>query len=339
MLDPAASTTDYPRTVRTRFTELVGCEAPIQLAAMGGGIGTPRLAYAVAAAGGLGMVGASGFDRKTLVEAFDTRETRPAPEQHVGAGFLIPFVDRDIVAAVAPLVQVIEFFYGDPDPVLVQLGSSGGALVSWQVGSAAEALAAAGAGCDFVIAQGVEAGGHVRGTIGVLMLLDEVLAAVDLPVLAAGGVATARGLAAALAAGADGVRVGTRFLLAEESSAHPDYRASVIAANAGDTVVTDAFNVNWPDAPHRVLRSSLDAAANRTGDVSGASYPGGEAIPLFAPSPPSDKIGGPIEALAHYAGESVSAATDVLPAADILRQLAGGAEALLRHRTRDLGLA
>lgn len=325
--------------MRTRFTELAGCEVPIQLAAMGGGIGTPRLAYAVAAAGALGMVGASDFDRAALVEAFVGGTSRPPPGQHVGAGFLVPFVDRGAVAAVAPLVKVIELFYGDPDRALVRLGHDGGALVCWQVGSAEEARAAAGAGCDFVIAQGIEAGGHVRGKIGVLMLLDEVLGAVDVPVLAAGGVATARGMAAALAAGADGIRAGTRFLLAEESSAHPDYRSAVIAANASDTVLTGAFNVHWPDAPHRVLRASLDAASDRRGGASGASYPDDGAIPLFAPSPPSDKIAGPVDALAHYAGESVSAATEVLPAAEIVRQIADGAETLLRDRTRDLGIA
>jgi NAD(P)H-dependent flavin oxidoreductase YrpB (nitropropane dioxygenase family) len=303
---------------------------------MGGGIGTPRLAYAVAAAGGLGMVGASDFDRAALVEAFGTGGAH-GPGQRVGAGFLVPFLDRGTVAAVAPLVRVIEFFYGDPDPALVRLGHEGGALVSWQVGSAEEARAAAGAGCDFLIAQGVEAGGHLRGKTGLLMLLDAVLGAVQVPVLAAGGVATARGMAAALAAGADGVRVGTRFLLAQESAAHPGYRAALIAASAADTVVTSAFQVYWPDAPHRVLRASLEAAASRSGEASGASYPGGGAIPLFAPSPPSDTTGGAIDALAHYAGESVGAATEVLPAAVIVRQIADGAETLLRNRMRDLG--
>ena len=329
---------EYPLVVRTRFTDMVGCEVPLQLAAMGGGIGTPRLAYAVAAAGGLGMVGASDFDAATLVEAFSAPMTRPGHERQVGAGFLIPFVDLGSVEAVAPLVRVVEFFYGDPDPELVRLGSSGGALVSWQVGSAEEARAAADAGCDFVIAQGVEAGGHVRGQVGVLTLLDEVLAAVDMPVLAAGGVATGRGMAAALAAGADGVRVGTRFLLAQESAAHPDYRAAIMAAHARDTVLTDAFQVYWPDAPHRVLRSSLDAASSRGGDLSGASFPNGAPIPLFAPTPPSDSIKGPIGALAHYAGESVSAATEIVPAADIVHQIADGCEALLRTRIRELGV-
>ncbi len=323
--------------MQTRFTELIGCRVPIQLAVLGG-IGTPQLAYAVAAAGGLGMVGATDLGREAIVAAFDTSATPPAREQHVGIGFLIPFVDRDTVAAVAPLVQVIEFFYGDPDPALVELACSRGAKVSWQVGSAEEAAAAADAGCDFVIAQGVEAGGHVRGTVGVLTLLDEVLNAVDLPVLAAGGVATPRGMAAALAAGADGVRVGTRFLLAEEASTHPDYRSAIIAAKAGDTVLTEAFKVYWPDAPHRVLRSSLDAASNTSGSSSGATSPSGRAIPLFAVSPPSDLVSGPIAALPHYAGESVGAATAILPAADIISQLAEGAEAQLRDRIRDLRL-
>jgi NAD(P)H-dependent flavin oxidoreductase YrpB (nitropropane dioxygenase family) len=317
---------------------MVGCDVPLQLAAMGGGIGTPRLAYAVAEAGGLGMVGASDFDAATLVEAFSSPMTPSSHHGQVGAGFLIPFLDRGSVEAVASLVRVVEFFYGDPDAELVHLGSSGGALVSWQVGSAEEARAAADAGCDFVIAQGIEAGGHVRGQVGVLTLLDEVLAAVDLPVLAAGGVATARGMAAALAAGADGVRVGTRFLLAQESAAHPDYRAAIIAAHARDTVLTDAFQVYWPDAPHRVLRSSLDAASSRSGDLSGASFADGAPIPLFAPTPPSDSIGGPIGALAHYAGESVTAATEVLPAADILHQITDNCVALLSSRMRQLGV-
>jgi NAD(P)H-dependent flavin oxidoreductase YrpB (nitropropane dioxygenase family) len=306
---------------------------------MGGGIGSPALAFAVASAGALGMVGASDFDRATLIGALEGRgRGRGGAGEQVGAGFLMPFLDRDTVAAVAPLVRVVEFFYGDPDPALVGMGHDGGALVSWQVGSAEEARAAAGAGCDFVIAQGIEAGGHLRGRIGVLMLLDEVLAAVPVPVLAAGGVATARGMAAALAAGADGVRIGTRLLLAEESSAHPDYRAAVIAATASDTVVTDAFRVYWPDAPHRVLRTSLEAAARRGDELSGASFPDGGPIPLFAPTPPSDTTGGTVDALAHYAGESVGAATKVLPAAQIVREIADGAETLLRHRLHQLSL-
>jgi NAD(P)H-dependent flavin oxidoreductase YrpB (nitropropane dioxygenase family) len=101
----------------------------------------------------------------------------------------------------------------------------------------------------------------VRGTIGLLSLLCEVLEAVpEVPVLAAGGIGTSRALAAALAAGADGVRVRTRFLGSEEADIHPIYTDALIAAGARDSIYTTAFNVGWPEAPHRVSRSAIDAA-------------------------------------------------------------------------------
>src|SRR4029079_17846263 len=116
------------------------------------------------------------------------------------------------VEVAAAKARVVEFFYGDPDASLVRLAHRGGALVRWQIGSCEEARAAVAAGCDFIVAQGVEAGGHVRGRIGLLPLLDEVLTVAPVPVVAAGGIGTARGMAAALAAGAAAVRVGTRFV-------------------------------------------------------------------------------------------------------------------------------
>lgn len=149
----------------------------------------------------------------------------------------------------ASRAQVVEIFYGDPDAVLVRTVHDSGALASWQVSSAAEAWAAVEAGCDFVVAQGTEAGGHVRGRLGLLALLPEVLGAVEVPVLAAGGVGTARGVAAALAAGADGVRVGTRFVAATESGAHPEYVAALLEASSEDTVLTETFWVQWSGAP------------------------------------------------------------------------------------------
>ena len=117
----------------------------------------------------------------------------------VGVNFLMPFLDHDAVAAAATRARVVEFFYGEPDAALVNTVHRGGALACWQVGSVAEAVAAARAGCDLVVAQGTEAGGHVRGRTGLLPLLGAVLDAVDVPVVAAGGIGTARAMAAALA--------------------------------------------------------------------------------------------------------------------------------------------
>ena len=176
----------------TRFTELVGCSVPIQQAGMGRGIATPGLAAAVANAGGLGMVSVYGDDYTPTVVAQVLDSARTQTAGAIGANFIIagvdPAVAREWAAAAAPRVRVVEFFWADPDPVLVNIVHAAGALACWQVGSREEALAAADAGCDFIIAQCIEAGGHVRGRIGALALLDQVLDAVDVPVLAGGGI-------------------------------------------------------------------------------------------------------------------------------------------------------
>jgi hypothetical protein len=131
-----------------------------------------------------------------------------------------------------------------------------------------------------------------------------VLEAVEIPVLAAGGIGTARAMAATLAAGAAGVRVGTRLVAAKESGAHPAYIDALIAAAADDTVVTETFSTDWPNAPHRVLRSSIEAAtANHTEPVGYAED--GWAIPRLHPALPERGTTGHIEAMALYAGESV----------------------------------
>ncbi len=156
--------------------------------------------------------------------------------------FLTSDIDATAVVHAASRVPIVDFFWCDPRPDLVDLAHKRGALVNWQVGSAEEARAAVRAGADIVSAQGVEAGDHCRGDTALLPLLCEVLDAIDVPVLAAGGIADARGVAAALAAGASGVRMGTRFIATEESGAHPDYVAAILAAGANSTRITDSFN-------------------------------------------------------------------------------------------------
>ncbi len=168
-----------------------------------------------------------------------------------------------------------------------------------------------------------------------LALLNEVLEVVGAPVLAAGGIGTGRNMAAALAAGAEGVRVGTRFVAAEESGAHPQYVQSLIGAEAKDTVYTDVFSGLWPNAPHRVLRSSVEAAQGFQGEVvakgldadTGEHYP----IPRFASITPRQTTTGAIEAMPHWAGESVDGVKRAQPAAEIVHELADEAERLLRR--------
>ena len=305
----------------TRFTELVGCRLPLQQAGMGG-ITTVDLGVAVSEAGGLGMVGAGGLPADDVRSRLDEAISRTSAP--VGVNFLMPFVDAAAVEEAGRRARVVEFFYGAPDSALVDTAKANGALACWQVGSADEARQAQDAGCDLIVAQGVEAGGHVRGTTGLLPLLDAVLAATpDLPVVAAGGIGTARAVKAVLAAGADAARVGTRFVAAEEADTHPDYAQALVEAGPDDTVLTTAFSVMWPDAPHRVLRSCVEAAEAFDGDIVGEVEMGEArmALPRFAVPCPGRGATGSINAMALYAGQSVGAVTKTQPAAEIVREL------------------
>jgi NAD(P)H-dependent flavin oxidoreductase YrpB (nitropropane dioxygenase family) len=313
-------------TIATAFTGLVGCEVPVQQAGMAAA-STPELAAAVSNAGGLGMLAATD-DISADIDAV----LRAAAGRPFGVNFLMPFFDCALLDVVVPRVPLVEWYWGQPDPVLVSVAHDAGALAAWQVGSRDEAVAAADAGCDLIVAQGIEAGGHVRGTIGLLPLLDAVLDAVDVPVVAAGGIGTARGVAAVLAAGASAARIGTRFAATLESGAHPSYQQALVDAEAADTVLTETYSVWWPDAPHRVLRSAVEAAKaldhEFAGDVGGAGEP--FPIPRFAVRPPNRTTRGHIDAMALYAGQSVGAVTAIVSATEVVRELAVGAERFLR---------
>ena len=314
----------------TRFTELVGCARPLQLAGMPGVV-TPNLACAVADAGGLAMLPAAGIPAALLVHAMEEVAARSGAP--FGVNFLVPFLDEESLRAAASRAKVIEFFYGSPDAALVDIVHSAGALACWQVGSTTEAVAAAEAGCDLIVVQGIEAGGHVRGEVGLFPLLAQVLDVVGVPLLAAGGIATARSMAAAIAAGASGVRVGTRFVASAESGAHPAYVDALLRARAEDTVLTEAFSVMWPDAPHRVLRSCVEAAQRFDGGVVGETVVAGHVMPiprLAVPVPTRDTTGC-IEAMALYAGQSVNGVERIDEAGVIVRELCDGAESLLRR--------
>ena len=300
----------------TRFTQLLGCRHPLQQAGIGG-LATPELALAVAGAGGLGML--SGFVEHA---ALSIQLDRVRSEPVIGVNFLVPFLDQAALEESADRVPYVELFWGTPSRQCVETVHAGGARAGWQVGSLDEALAAADAGCDVIVAQGTEAGGHVRSTVGLLPLLDEVCSAVDVPVVAAGGIGSGRAMAAALVAGADAVRVGTRFLAASESTAHPEYVNALIRAGAEDTVLTTAYGDGWPDAPHRVLKSAIEA-----GEALGSAQ-------TWTPDWPSTESVGPVEARALYAGQSVGSVRQRQPAAAIVADMVKEAEDTLAKFAR-----
>jgi nitronate monooxygenase len=323
--------------LETRFTKLVGCTVPIQQAGMGAAA-PPELACAVSEAGGLGMVGTArpGMNPGTLAGLLS--QTRDLTNRAFGVNFIprhYPDMMREFVELAAKAGRVVECFYIEPDAELVKIIHGHGALASWQVGSREEAVKAAEVGCDIIVAQGVEAGGHVRGTLGLLGLLCDVLDAVpEIPVLAAGGIGTGRAMAAVLAAGADGVRVGTRFVASEEADLHPIYTDALIAARAEDSVYGSTFHVGWPEAPHGTLRSAIEAARAFDGEVVAKvlSLDGTERIvPLFGTSVADRSATGHIQAMALYAGQSVGAVKRVAPAREIIQEMVMEAEKLLRR--------
>jgi nitronate monooxygenase len=315
----------------------LGVELPIVQAGMGGGLAGTDLAGAVSSAGGLGTVGFDAPERMRAAIA-TARQRTGAP---VAANLLLPFARAGHWEA-AETADVVVTFWGRPRRRTSR---------PWlhQVGSEQEARAAVAARADGVIAQGVEAGGHVRGTTPALDLLDVLRAALPggFPILLAGGLADRADVARALEAGADAVVLGTRFVMSDEANAAPAYKQRLMESR--ETVLTQLFGMGWP-APHRVI---WNEAAERWLDRGGqaprwlaalqrASRPlvaripiGAQARmatsqtargPFFGPFAPT--AGGPsnlLDAGALYAGESVARIHDVRPAAEIVRDLAAAA--------------
>ena len=306
----------------SRLTELLHCEHPIQLAPMGSVSVTAALPLAVARAGAHAVLPALGAPPRALAPVVDALAEDTAA---FGVNFLVPVMDRRSLELAAARADYVDFFLADPDPALVAAVHDGGARCGWQVESAEEARAAEAAGCDVVIAKGWESGGRRRtGHVALLPLLDAVLDAIAVPVIAAGGIATARGVAAVLAAGADGARVGTRFIASAESDAHPRWIRAVVEATAEDGVVTAAFNAGLPQAgPARVLRRSLTAAEALDDAWAGIVRLAGVELPVprFGPMAPTRDTTGHVDAMPFYAGQSAAAVTAVQPAAEIVADL------------------
>ena len=323
--------------LKTRFTDLLGCEVPVQLAPMGS-ICSRDLAVAVTAAGGMAMVAPHLAPPAMVGELLaDVAANAPGP---VGINFLVPFVDRAAVETAASRAPLVDFYHGSVDVSLVELVHGGGALAGWQVGSVEQAVAAVEAGCEVLVIRGLEGGGRMHGDRSLWPLLAEILDATEgsgVAVLAAGGIASGRLLAAALAAGADGVRLGTRFLATPEANVHPQYKQALVEAKASESVLSDAFDGMWPDAEKtsRVLRRSLEAATAFRGEVVAEVVLGGQAraLPPFHLAPPTGDAVGHIDAMPHYAGESCGAIRDVEPAGMLVRRFVEEAEAhLMRHQ-------
>src|SRR4051794_4193187 len=261
---------------------------------MGGGLSGHELAAAVSDAGGLGTIGATGG----AAIACELRAARALTAAPLAVNLLLPFARRDWFEAAAS-ADVVVTFWGRPRR------RTGGAWIH-QCGSVAEARAAHAAGADAAIVQGVEAGGHVRGTVAAMELLERVKATLPdgYPLLLAGGIAERDDVRRALEGGACAAVAGTRFLLSPESRAHPEYKERLLGAKR--TILTELFGLGWP-APHRVVPN---AATERPDDGP---------LPPIAPTddgPATLVDDGPL-----YAGETVARIGALRPAAEIVAEL------------------
>jgi NAD(P)H-dependent flavin oxidoreductase YrpB (nitropropane dioxygenase family) len=326
--------------MRHQLCKMLGIDIPIILAPMGGAV-APRLAAAVSNAGGLGTLPLWRSTIETLRRAVRKTRSLTAKPFAVNLNMEFPQAER-LDACLEEKVPVISFFWRDPG-YLVKRAKAGGAVVMYTVGNADDAKRAVDLGVDVIVAQGWEAGGHVRGTVATLPLVPAVVDAVgDTPVIAAGGIADGRGMAAALALGAAGVWVGTRFLACEEVSIHPEYQRRILAASESDTVwCENLFDGGWPNAPHRVLRNSTVRnweAAGRPpagqrpdeGVIVARSESRGNADRYMSITPGPDTVGD-IEPLSLWAGQSAALVRKVQPAAEIVREINDEANAILRR--------
>jgi nitronate monooxygenase len=315
----------------TEAVDLRGLSAPIVQAGMGA-VARHELAAAVSEAGGLGTIGGA---RGRITE--ELAAARKLTGRPIAVNLVLPLLRSGDVQAAAD-ADVIVTFWGEPRRL------AGGTWVH-QCGSLQEAQAAEAAGADAVIAQGVQAGGHVRGTTPLLELIERVRAAIKIPVLAAGGIVDQEGVRQALDAGAVAAVMGTRFLLSEESRAHPDYKLRCLQADR--RVLTELFGLGWAEAPHRVVPNAATRRWLGDHDPRGPGWirrinrlasplmrrvPEGlqdRGLAIQRPSlpflgPPMALDDGPaslVDSGPLYAGANVTRISDILPAAQVVSDL------------------
>jgi len=317
--------------LRTRLCELFGIEHPILNAPMGGGDAPAALAAAVSEAGGLGMIGGTAIGGVDWVVE-QVREARRLTNRPFGIGFIsyLPNTAELMSAALDEGVRVIAHSFADPAPFM-PAARAAGARVLCQVRTVAEARRAAAAGVDVVTAQGTEAGGHT-GRVSTLPLVPKVVDAVaPTPVIAAGGIADGRGIAAALMLGADGVWLGTRFVGTPESGVSDRYKARVVAATGDDTVLTDVFDIvrgmPWPaDVSGRAINNRFaEQWMGREDELRDWAQ---EHRAEYETS----SLEAEVDERAIWAGEAAGLVTEIAPAGQIVRALVEQTAAVLLER-------
>jgi nitronate monooxygenase len=330
------SVMNYQNTSRS-LANILGVKHAIMQAPMGRSA-PPELAAAVSNAGGLGMLGMSWDSPDQMRERM--QRTLALTKQPFAVNLCMQWDQSERLAlALDQDIEIVSFFWGDATKY-IHLAKKSNVLTMHTVGNVDEAKRALDAGVDILVAQGVESGGHVRSEVATMVLVPTICdVAGHIPVVAAGGIADGRGVAAAICLGASGVWLGTRFLACLEAGAHPLYKDLLLQADAFNTIYTKLFDGGWPDAPHRVLRNTTVKQWERAGrpipgqrpgegDVVGR-FPNGAPVSRYDDAAPMQGATGDIESFALYAGQSVGLVHEIAPAKQILENLVEKANLLL----------
>lgn len=332
-------------TITTRFTERFGARHALAQAGMAFAGQEPELAVAVSRAGGVGSIGV-GFTPPERLREIVGRLRSELGDLPFNINFITFFGNEETVKVTAELrVPVVSFHWGHPPQNQLELLHDAGVSVWEQIGTAQDAVRAVDDGVEVVIAQGWEAGGHNYGGMGLVALVPEVVDAVGdrALVLAAGGIADARGVAAALLLGADGVWVGTRLVATDEAHVHPEHHRRILAAVGEDTVRSAVFGPETPAFnPMRLLRVTVvDEYSDRVEElpVDGRAHLPVVGETVFAGRPhikhkfdvllPTPDTTGDYEEMAWLAGQGVGLVHDIRPAAVVVRELMEGAADLI----------
>jgi nitronate monooxygenase len=316
-------------TLATDLTRLLGIRHPILLAPMGAVAGG-RLAAAVARAGGLGLLGPGYLGPDWIDQQFDA-----AGNTAIGIGFITWHLARhpeQLEAALAHRPRAVMLSFGDPAPFIPRIKQSG-AFCLVQVQSVEMARAAAAAGADVIVAQGSEAGGHgaARGGLGLVPAVVDAVGA--LPVVAAGGIADGRGLAAALALGATGALIGTRFYASEEALGLPAAKQRLVEGGGDETLRTTIFDlvrkIDWP-TPFTGRALSNDFIRRWHGKEAGLAAE----IEAENPRYLAAASAGDVSTAVIWAGEGIDLIHGIEPAGRILERIAAEAEARLGRIAR-----
>ena len=305
-----------------------GLRVPI-VQAPTGSIAGPELATAICNAGAMGALALTWTTPTDAVSSI--RQIVSATGGPFQVNFALHFPPNALSAALEAGVRVVTFSWGDASEYITRCQAAN-AAVGVQVTSAEGAKRAIGSGADFVICQGVEAGGHVQSTTGRNDLLPRVLEAAEgVPVLAAGGLATGADIANVLRMGASAAILGTRFVATIESRAHDEYKLALIASGPDSTALTVCFEGGWPYAAHRVLRNETlerwEAAGSppvgrrpSESDIVGYTATG-EAILRYEDTAPRVGMTGQVGAMCLYAGTGSASIGDVPPAGELVARL------------------